>query len=108
MNEEREKRTVPIACSLTAQQLAEMRDGLLPGLLSKAGAKESIRDGFRWRFDPMPGLLKEIGAVIDAEHRCCPFLRFLLVVEPGDVPATLEVTGPNGTEEFLSTLLGEQ
>lgn len=97
--------SLPIACTLTPAELAAMRNGLLPGLLARASAKEPIPGGFRWRFDPHDDLVKEVAAVIDAEHRCCRFLSFLLLVEPGDGPVRLEVTGPEGTEEFLSTLL---
>lgn len=64
------------------------------------------RGGFRWRFSPQADLVREVGAVIEAEHRCCRFLRFHLLVEPGDGPVWLEVTGPEGTDDFLSTLLG--
>jgi hypothetical protein len=96
---------LPIACSLTADELAAMRNGLLPGLLAGASGKEAIPGGFRWRFGPREDLVKEAGAVIDAEHGCCRFLRFVLVVEPGDGPVWLEVTGPEGTKEFLSALL---
>jgi hypothetical protein len=107
MSQEREENmSLPIACTLTPADFAAMRNGLLPGLLAKASAKESIPGGFRWRFDPQADLVKEAAAVIDAEHRCCRFLRFLLLVEPGDGPVWLEVTGPEGTEDFLSTLLG--
>ena len=108
MNEDRTNERLTIACSLTQEQFAEMRAGLLPGLLARARLREPISGGFRWRFDPVPGFLSELGAVIDAEHRCCPFLQFLLLVEPGDGLATLEVTGPDGTEAFLSTLLRER
>lgn len=59
----------------------------------------------RGRFDPQADLVKEAAMVIDAEHRCCRFLHFLLLVEPGDGPIWLEVTGPEGTPAFLSTLL---
>jgi len=97
--------SLPIACTLTPGELAAMRDGLLPGLLSKASARERIPGGFRWRFSPQVNLVKEAGAVIDAEHRCCRFLRFRLLVEPGDGPVWLEVTGPEGTEDFLSRLV---
>jgi hypothetical protein len=82
-----------------------MRDGLLPGLLSKARARDPIPGGFRWRFNPEAGLLNEAATVIDAEHRCCRFLRFVLRVEAGEGPVWLEVTGPAGTEAFLTTLL---
>lgn len=96
---------LPIACSLTREELSAMRDGLLPGLLARANAKELLTNGFRLRFEPALDLAKEIGTVIDAEHRCCKFLRFLLIVEPGDGPVYLEVTGPEGTRDFLRTLL---
>ena len=96
---------LPIACSLTLDEFVAMRAGLLPGLLTRANVHESIPGGFRWRFEPTLDMAKEIGAVIDAEHRCCPFLRFLLIVEPGDGPVWLEVTGPDGTRNFLKTLL---
>ncbi len=106
MNADREHSvSLPIACTLTPAELAAMRDRLLPGLLARASAKESIPGGYRWRFEPTPELVKDAGAVINAEHRCCRFLRFLLVVEPGDGPILLELTGPEGTGEFLTTLL---
>ena len=106
MNQECESRaSLPITCTLAPTELASMRKGLLPGLLARASAKEHIPGGFRWRFDPQSDMVKEAAAVMDAEHRCCRFLRFLLLVEPGDGPVWLEVTGPEGTEDFLSTLL---
>jgi hypothetical protein len=96
---------LPIACTLTPAELAASRDGLLPGLLAKAQVKEAVPGGFRWRFDSHEGLLEEAAAVIAAEHRCCRFLRFLLIVEPDEGPVWLEVTGPDGTQEYLSRLL---
>jgi hypothetical protein len=104
--ERREDNGLPIACSLTPAQLAAMREGLLPGLLAGARTTEPVPGGFRWRFEPRAGLVQEAAAVIEAEHRCCPFLRFVLSVDPGDGPVTIEVTGPEGTREFLSSLLG--
>jgi hypothetical protein len=97
--------SLPIMCTLTSAELAAMRDGLLPGLVARACARELIDGGFRFEFAPQPDLLKEAAAVIDAEHRCCRFLRFLLLVEPGEGPVWLEVTGPEGTSEFLAGLL---
>jgi hypothetical protein len=105
MNRDGETSTgLPIACTLTEDELATMREGLLPGLLAKATSRESTAGGFRWQFQPQSGLLARAAAVIDAERRCCQFMRFLLVVEPGEGPVWLEVTGPEGTKDFLSTL----
>jgi len=97
--------SLPIACTLTPAEFAALREGLLPGLLARASANEPVSGGFRWRFEPQAGLVKEAAAVIEAEHRCCRFLRFQMVVEPGDGPLWLEVTGPEGTPEFLSALV---
>jgi hypothetical protein len=58
-------------------------------------------DGFAWRFEARGEVLQSIAGVIDAERQCCAFLRFELIVEPGNGPVWLVVTGPAGTREFL-------
>jgi hypothetical protein len=102
--ERRQSDALPIACTLTADELSGHRGELLPGLLEKARATEPLPSGVRLRFDHAPGLLEEIAGVVAAEHRCCAFLRFHLSVEPGDGPVVLDVTGPAGTKEFLGGL----
>jgi hypothetical protein len=42
---------------------------------------------------------------MNTERHCCRFLRFVLTVEPGGGPMWLETTGPEGTVEFLETLI---
>jgi hypothetical protein len=98
---------LPVACALTAADLAARRAGLLPGLAASARETSARDDGRAWRFTFEQGLLPAIALMIQTEHRCCPFLRFALTVGPGDGPVTLEVTGPQGTQEFLESLLGD-
>lgn len=98
----------PVACTLSAAELDAGRQGLLPGLLAAAKAREPIAGGFRWRFAPDDSFLARAAGVIDRERRCCAFLRFRLDVEPGGGPVWLEVTGPPGTEAFLATLADRQ
>ena len=97
--------SLPIACTLSPGDLAARRDALLPGLIAKARGRESLPCGARLRFDAGPGLIEEIAKVIAAEHLCCAFLQFDLRVEPGNGAILLDVTGPEGTEDFLATLL---
>jgi hypothetical protein len=52
-------------------------------------------------------LLRQVADVIDAERRCCRFLRFQLILEPDAGAFTLEVTGPTGTVAFLEQLIAE-
>src|SRR5688572_4340971 len=92
---------LPVACTLTPEELAAAREGLLPGLLARAEGRAAVPGGFRWRFRARDGLLRDAAAVMAAEHRCCRFLRLTLVVEPGDGPVWLEATGSPGTTELL-------
>lgn len=99
---------LPIACSLNPDDLARRRGSLLPGLVAFATSSEMLADGMRWHFAPDETLLGRIAAVIDAERRCCRFLRFDLVVQPDEGPIVLTASGPPGTAEFLDSLTVNQ
>jgi hypothetical protein len=40
--------------------------------------------------------------VIERERHCCRFLQFVLTVPPGGKPFRLDITGPDGTPDFLA------
>jgi hypothetical protein len=98
-------RDLPVACTLSADELVARRDGLLPGLIAQATDRMTLDDGCRFTFASAPGLLDSMARAIDAERQCCRFLRFQLVVEQDGAPITLDVTGPTGTREFLADLI---
>jgi hypothetical protein len=85
--------------------LAERSDVLLPGLARRATDLCWLESGVRLTFGFDGNLLMELADVIAAEHQCCRFLRFNVIVEPGDGAVTLDVSGPDGTVEFLEQLL---
>ena len=43
--------------------------------------------------------------MIEAERACCRFLKFGLTLEPDGGPLVMEVTGPEGTQEFLLSVV---
>lgn len=94
---------LPVACTLTAETLATRKAGLLPGLARRAAKREEIAEGIRLGFSP--DAIAAIAATIDAERRCCRFLRFDLTVEPDDGLVWLTLTGPPGTRELLTALI---
>ena len=98
----------PIACTLSPDELRRGREALLPGIIARADRHERLEDGFRFHFTPVDGLVPAIAAMIDAERRCCRFLRFTFTVEPADRGLMLEVTGPPGTAEFLEAWVPER
>jgi hypothetical protein len=95
------KSDLPIACTLTPEELRRGRQALLPGVIARADAYERLADGFRFRF-PAGEDLAAMAGMIAAERRCCRFLQFVLTAEPAEGPVWLEVTGPPGTAELLA------
>jgi hypothetical protein len=98
--------TVPIACSLTPDQLRDRNASLLPGLIGRATAVTPTEDGYQLLFRAEDrNVVTAIAAVIDAERHCCPFLSFALAVPAEAGPIVLDVTGPTGTRQFLEALI---
>jgi hypothetical protein len=78
------------------------------GLLRVAERAEDLPNGYRYRFGPGVDTLMTIARVIDAERQCCRFFQFRLTIEPANGPFWLDVTGPDGTREFLADLVAER
>ena len=95
----------PIVCTLSPAALQARREGLLSQLIQRTVDRQQLPNGYRLEFTASTEMLSMIGRVIDAERQCCRFLRFQLTVQPDDGPVVLELTGPPGTQEFISALL---
>jgi SAM-dependent methyltransferase len=98
------KPAVPaIGCTLDPASLAQ-RKGLLWEVISKATERVAMADGYQFSFDGETMSLSELTEVIALERKCCPFLRFVLTVEPAGGPLRLQLSGANGTKDFLASL----
>jgi hypothetical protein len=95
----------PIVCTLSPDVLQTRRQGLLADLLQRAQSHELTPDGLRVAFSADGETLATIARVVDAERQCCRFLRFVITVAPDGGPLTLELSGPDGTRQFLAGLL---
>jgi len=98
-------KVLPIACTLTPTELKSRHIDLLAGLVKGAQQSEASHDGYRFRFAPSSETLTRIAAAIDGERQCCLFLGFQLTIEPDLGSFCLDVTGPEGTAEFLANLM---
>ena len=95
---------LPIACTLTADELECGAATLLPGLAEAAEVVRITPDGVQFEFAASVGLVPRLAAVIERERQCCQFLRFQLEAAAGLGPITLRVDGPAGTSDFLAGL----
>ncbi|HEY1674546.1 MAG TPA: hypothetical protein VGG50_17670 [Streptosporangiaceae bacterium] len=77
----------PIACTLSGsdqgQRMREWQD-----LLAQGTGREPVPDGIRVTLPAaLAGPVAELAA---AEQRCCPFFRFTLVFDGGDLQLTMQ------------------
>lgn len=93
--------SLPVACSLMDAELQERRRNVLQKVRSAVSEVEETENGFIYRFPSDRAWVKELANLVELEHQCCPFLKFSVTVEPGDGAFWLEMSGPEGTKEFL-------
>lgn len=96
----------PIACSLTDSEFQQRRANLLKTLQGAVLETRELGDGFAYRFPSEANWIAQLAQLITVERECCPFLQFDLRLEPENGPIWLELTGPEGTKEFLKSLFG--
>jgi hypothetical protein len=95
--------SLPIACSLTDSELQERRRGVLHQVRSAVLEVRELENGYAYCFASEGERLLELAQLVDLERQCCPFIRFCVTVESDNGPIWLEITGPEGTKEFLAT-----
>ena len=95
---------LPVACGLAEPELQERRSGVLQKFRAAVIEVKQTRDGYAYRLPSDRAWLVEVANLVDLERQCCPFLKFQITVEAGGGPIWLEVSGPQGTKEFLGGL----
>lgn len=96
---------LPMACSLTDSELRERRNTVLQKAGRKALEVREIENGYAYRFPSDDDSLMEITSLVSLERKCCPFLQFRITVEAGSGDLWLELSGAEGTKEFLASFL---
>jgi hypothetical protein len=94
--------SLPIVCTLSDAELRERRETVLQKVRSAVLVVKEIENGYAYEFASGGEVIMELAHLIDLEHRCCPFLKFQLTIEPGEGAVRLDLTGPEGTKDFLS------
>ena len=75
--------TIPVACCLSDTELRERRETVLHQIGAQVQETTERENGYAFRFSLSETMLTDLAHLIHLEHQCCPFLRFVLTVEPG-------------------------
>jgi len=76
-------------------------------LMEQVQETRELANGLGFRFPSQPALLVELAEFIGRESLCCPFLDFTLEVKPEGGPVWLQLTGTEGTKQFLQGEFGQ-
>lgn len=93
---------LPVSCTLSTPQIQERRAQVLHQIRARVKEHRVLPDGCALRFEADDACLESILRLIQLERKCCSFLHFQLTVEPGQRGVWLELTGPEGTTEFIA------
>src|SRR5687767_5257761 len=93
-----------LTCKLTSPELQKRRSTVIAELKTLIQSREALRDGLAFTFPSDDNVLDKLIAFIKSERLCCEFFSYRLIIDAGH--ATLEITGPEGTIEFLEHEVG--
>lgn len=92
----------PIACTLTAAELAVRTDDTAALARRALRSRAPIPDGARLTFDAGEETERRLREIIAAEAQCCAFLHMEL--RRAEDELVLEITGPPGAKPIIAEL----
>jgi hypothetical protein len=95
----------PVVCSLSTKEFRERRSDILKKIVPAVIETKELKNGFAFSFPTNDDWLLELMQFILFERECCPFLNFKLIIEADHSSVWLELTGREGTKEFISSLI---
>lgn len=99
-------KTHELSCKLTTAEFRERKTTLLAGLKAQVLEKKELLNGYAFKFPGTDKMLDELTGFIKSERQCCDFFTFNLTVSGTKPEIWLELTGPEGAKEFVSSELG--
>lgn len=98
-------RTTELSCKLTTPELHERKETVLESLKNKITAKEELENGYALKFPGSDRILDELTEFVKTERACCEFFVFGLSISGDKSEIWLELTGPVGAKDLISTEL---
>ena len=92
---------IKLSCKLTTPELQQRKKTVIAELKNLLLEKTETENGFKYKFGNSDTMLDLLTDFIKTERMCCDFFTFNLSVSGDNDFAWLELSGPNGTKEFI-------
>lgn len=100
------KETVSVTCKLTTPELQEQKKTVIAEVKKLVVERVEITNGVRYSFSDSDSTIDLLTNFIKTERLCCSFFEFNLIVGQSEGLITLELSGPEGTKDFIESEIG--
>ena len=97
--------TGDISCKLTSPELQARKETVIADLKKQVIEKKELSNGYAFKFTGADTVVDALAEFIKTERECCDFFTFNLSVSGDKSEAWLELVGPDGTKEFITSEL---
>lgn len=95
-----------LVCKLTSKELRERKETIIASLKKQILEKKELSNGYAFKFAGTDNVIDELSEFVKSERSCCNFFTFGLSYSGDGKEAWLNLTGPEGTKDFIRTELG--
>lgn len=100
------KKALTPTCKLTTPELQERKKTVIAELKALVLERKETKTGVQYKFDGSDKMIDLLTSFIKTERLCCDFFSFDLSVESEEKFIWLELSGPEGTKDFIETEIG--
>jgi hypothetical protein len=90
-----------LSCKLTTPELQQRKKTVIADLKTQVLEKTETEKGFKYKFNGSDKMLDLLNSFIKTERLCCSFFVFNLTASSDNSFAWLELSGPEGTKDFI-------
>lgn len=90
-----------LSCKLTTPELQQRKKTVIAELKNQVLEKTETDKGFKYKFNGSDKMLDLLNSFIKTERLCCSFFVFNLTASSDNSFAWLELSGPEGTKDFI-------
>ncbi|MBL0342903.1 MAG: hypothetical protein IPP71_19730 [Bacteroidetes bacterium] len=90
-----------IACKLTSPELQARKATVLSSLKAQVIEKKELKNGYAFKFPGNDKIVDELTEFVKTERECCDFFTFNISISGDKSEAWLELTGAEGTKDFI-------
>ena len=95
-----------LVCKLNTPEFNIRKATVLADLKKEVLESKEVESGFSYKFAGSDKMIDQLCEFIKTERQCCEFFNFTLSISKETNFIWLEINGPQGAKDFITTELG--